>query len=157
MDNKKRLRNRSVSERFHAKYEVKNSGCWEWTESFDGNGRGGMTIEGTRKLAHILSYSLHKGEVPKGLCVCHKCDNPLCVNPNHLFLGTQIDNLKDMREKGRHVFGTRNGTSKLNDLSVIIAREARLKGYYISNIARYFKVNESVMSKAIRGITWGHV
>ena len=79
-----------------------SEGCWIWTAGKRGNnGYGGFRVsKDSIKLAHNVSYELYVGEIPKGMKVLHKCDNPLCVNPKHLFLGTQKDNVQDMRQKG---------------------------------------------------------
>lgn len=80
------------------------SGCWEWTASRDPSGYGKLGIEaGKTVLAHRLSYRIYKGAFAKELCVLHECDNPACVNPEHLFLGSRPDNSKDMKAKGRSV------------------------------------------------------
>ena len=78
----------------------KDSGCWEWSKSTR-SGYGQVRWNGKLIFAHRLSYFIVNGEIPKGLFVCHKCDNPSCCNPDHLFLGTHIDNMMDMRTKGR--------------------------------------------------------
>ena len=99
---------------FEAKYQVNEStGCWEWTASFARGGYGQFftSVKDGREWyrAHRFSYIAHKGEIPGGMVVMHGCDNPRCVNPDHLRLGTQADNIKDRDEKGRGHF--RNGKS----------------------------------------------
>lgn len=75
--------------------------CWEWLGTRDDRGYGKIIIKGVRHKGHRLSWVVHNGSIPDGLNVLHKCDNPPCVNPHHLFLGTQRDNIMDMVSKGR--------------------------------------------------------
>jgi hypothetical protein len=91
-------------ERFESKYEVMmdDRGCWEWTANRLPWGYGRIFKDGELKLAHRASYELHTGSIPNNMLVCHTCDNPSCVNPKHLFLGTDSDNTKDMILKGRN-------------------------------------------------------
>lgn len=95
---------RRLREAFEAKYIPEpNSGCWLWTGALWLNGYGQLKIPRTRKNigAHFASYVLHYGRVAPGIYVCHTCDVPCCVNPEHLFLGTQSDNMRDASRKGR--------------------------------------------------------
>lgn len=76
--------------------------CWNWTRNIGKNGYGRLMINYVSIYAHRYSYQLHKGDIPKGLFVCHSCDNRRCVNPNHLWIGTHTDNVRDMFSKGRN-------------------------------------------------------
>ncbi len=88
---------------FEHKYLAEpNSGCWIWTSGWDKAGYGHST---GNVRAHRLSWEIHVGDVPSGMLVCHKCDTPCCVNPNHLFLGTPQDNMSDKVSKGRQASG----------------------------------------------------
>jgi hypothetical protein len=87
---------------------VPEAGCHIWMGRSGGKGYGGFKLKGKILLAHRVSWEYHNGPIPDGLCVLHKCDTPLCINPNHLFLGTIADNNKDCARKGRN----RNGHTK---------------------------------------------
>lgn len=130
------------------------STCWYWIGDIDRDGYGKFRIEGKRKLAHRVSYQMHKGPIPEGLCVCHSCDERLCVNPDHLWLGTNADNTRDMVMKGRGAVGERSGMSKLTKEQVRDIRAKRENGWSYYRIAREFGVNRSTISSIFRGKTW---
>mgnify|MGYP001618256634 CR=1 FL=1 len=89
-------------DRFWSKVDMNPHHCWEWLRSTDNHGYGQFSLNRRPRKAHIVSYMLTKGEIPKGQKVRHTCDNPPCVNPDHLILGTQYDNVRDMVTRGRH-------------------------------------------------------
>lgn len=112
-------------ENFWAKVdkEPRHSGCWLWTGARQSRGYGAFQVGWkTQKRAHRVSYELAHGSIPEGIMVCHSCDTPLCVNPEHLFLGDARVNTQDMIQKGRKaVFcGKANGAAKLSDEQVVI-------------------------------------
>lgn len=93
---------RAIEERFFEKVEmIPFHTCWEWVGCKNNKGYGGIQFNGEKVAAHIISLMIHNIDIPTGYCVCHKCDNPGCVNPKHLFIGTQQDNNMDRHLKGR--------------------------------------------------------
>ncbi len=129
--------------RFESKvYPEPNSGCWLWEGNISTGGYGRFGINYTRPYAHRFSYESYVGPIPDGLLVCHKCDVPACVNPAHLFLGTDLDNTRDMLAKGRA-----RPRRKLSDDEV-----ARIRADYTSGVhsqtalARSYGVTQSWIS-----------
>jgi len=138
------------------------SGCWEW-QGCKRHGYGRMIVgsrtDGTRATitTHRLAYILWKGLIPEGLEVCHVCDNPACVNPDHLFLGTRADNVADREAKGRNVIkvGEEQPQSKLTKKIVKDARwERAYKGTSFQKLADKYGVSKKTIQNAIKGVTW---
>lgn len=112
--------------------------------------------------AHRVSWIKHNGPIPSGMHVCHKCDVKLCVNPDHLFLGTPADNLKDMVSKGRHATDYNNGTAnhvaKLDEKTVREIRKRYADGDgYQYELAKEYGVIQSTISAIVRRETWSHI
>lgn len=93
----------TIEERFWRKVKKgEENSCWEWIAGRTIDGYGSFWFNNRVMKSHKVSYLLHTGDVPTGMCVCHTCDNPLCVNPKHLWLGTQLENIEDRQKKGRN-------------------------------------------------------
>jgi hypothetical protein len=123
--------------------------CWVWTGSIGGNGYGRMNLgqRGVRERAHRIGWIITNGEIPEGLYVLHRCDNPRCVNSErHLFLGTQADNMADMADKAR---GKRS--KLLTDEEIVELRLAYSKGERQTALAARFGVSQSLVSLIVRG------
>ncbi len=123
-------------------------------------GHGLFRWDGRVGRAHRFSWEIHCGAIPGGLCVLHRCDNPPCVNPEHLWLGTKADNNDDCRAKGRASsassprFGVKNGRSKLTPEKVAAAMTRHLAGETMLSIALSYGVDKSAIWQALRGRTW---
>lgn len=117
------------------------TGCWEYTGGRTGSNYGVVCFGHTKQRgAHVISYELTFGPVPKGMQVCHRCDNPPCCNPDHLFLGTPQDNKNDEIAKGRHVYGERVGNHKLTESDVIEIRKLIEAGHSLKGIGLLYGV-----------------
>lgn len=124
---KPQIHGATVKERYEH-YVVKGSGCWDWSGSKDVRGYGRLNVNNVPELVHRLSWAFHCGPIPEGEQVLHKCDNPPCSNPEHLFLGNHADNVADMWSKGRarpkvH-HGQEHGMAKLTDEQIYEIRES---------------------------------
>ena len=115
------------------------------------------TYRGVEMEAHRASWLIHRGPIPKGIHVLHRCDVPGCVNPDHLFLGTHLENVGDMVAKGRQCVGEKNGGSKLTTKDVLDIRSARSRGESLASLSARFGVRENAISRIATGKRWGHV
>lgn len=147
-----------------------DTACIEFKGSRDDCGYGNIGVKGKHKKAHRVAWEQANGPIPDGMYVCHHCDNPPCINIDHLFLGTQKDNIQDCILKGRktQVMGEQVGTHKLTGLDILEIRRIRKenphpfkngKGPGISNveIAKMFNVKSSIIGKIINGTQWKHI
>lgn len=147
-----------ISERFWRRVE-KTDGCWVWTGCKDRKGYGRFTLEQRWTGAHRFSWVMHNGPISNNLFVCHRCDNPPCVNPGHLFLGTNTDNVADMDTKGRRVCNPLHGAAhpmaKITDAQVIAIRQ--ITGRSQQSIADQYGVTQVLISKIRRRDIWKHI
>jgi len=140
----------------------KSGDCWLWTRSCNKRGYGQFKAPDKIKLAHRVSWEISNGPIPEGHGVLHHCDNPPCVRPDHLFLGTDKDNVRDAIEKGRFVylpvkFGEQHPGAKLTEEVVLQMRSLREIGWTYQAIAdRYGLIKETAMC-AIKRKTWKHI
>lgn len=174
-------------QRFWSK-TTKGDGCWLWSGATAGSNGYGRMWDGKRNvMAHRFSYELHRGPIPEGALVCHRCDNPLCVNPGHFFLGTVKTNAEDMVSKGRQcrgdehwqrkhperrLYGDRNGSrlrpealkrgaenpmARWKEADIIAMRDMYRDGFTQQEIANQFGTTQARVSEIVRGRGWAHV
>lgn len=154
-------------ERFWARVQ-KTDGCWLWIGGRNKAGYGNFSPGGTASMigAHRVSYELHYGPIPQGLHVLHRCDVPSCVRPDHLFLGTVADNVRDMYDKGRAnrpttfdyvLRGERAYSAKLTESSVRDIRQRRQEGESLGSLAQRYQVTVSAIHAVVHRKTWKHV
>ena len=135
----------SLVDRFWTNVSRAN-GCWEWTGKRNRKGYGQIRDREKNRSVHRVSWELHFGNPPPGMLVCHRCDNPPCVRPDHLFLGTARDNMRDCAAKGRAGFQKVSPT----DISELV--RMRLAGRRIKDLAREFGISRSSVSRlTVRG------
>ena len=146
----------SIEKSFFAKFErVTESGCWIWTAGLHKQRYGAIW----NKDAHRVSWEIHHGEIPDGLHVCHRCDVPSCVNPNHLFLGTHQDNMDDMVKKGRQRTpnGESHARSKITENDVREMRVASDAGVSRAKLASKYGLHCAHVGLIVRRKSWEHV
>lgn len=149
-----------VIDRFNLKWKINRvTGCWEWTASQIGKGYGQYRLkdgEGSG-YAHRVSWLIYKGDIPDGKYVCHRCDNRICVNPDHLWLGTCADNQSDMARKARALRGERNPCAKLTEDQVRKIRQLLDEGLPQTQIAEMFGIQQMQVSRIKSRSRWAHV
>jgi hypothetical protein len=175
-------------EAFWSRVEIPGdgSGCWNWRGGVFSSGYGAFKCEGRQWRAHRLAWTLTHGQIPDGACVCHRCDNPRCVNPSHLWLGSNAENTADRVGKGRSAYGPRNGARTRPDRILrgaswadahpsdlyrgprngrailsdeVVAKIRRMRGEQLSQsaIARTLGLSRSTVRDVLIGRTWGYL
>ena len=153
--------NISTLERFY-RYINKTDNCWLWVGGKNKAGYGTFHLGKGKQAAHRVSYQLHIGPIPESdeyhkTSVCHKCDNPSCVNPDHLFLGSHSDNMKDMVKKERNI-GYKSGGENINSsITDEIAKEIKYGNFSYSKRPKHIDIGKSAFYSIRRGETWKHI
>ena len=139
----------------------KSGDCWVWTGRLRPDGYARVGYKGGRCLVHRLSWILHYGEIQDGMDVLHTCDNPPCVNPNHLFLGTHLENMQDRDSKGRgkipRISGSRHWNSSLHEGDVRVIRDLHANGCMQKHICEFLGIASGVVSEIVNRKAWKHV
>lgn len=170
---KKKRKSELVKTRFYKQAMIMDSGCIEWQGSISQAGYGQISIDCKSVLVHRLSWNIFNGKIPKGLFICHKCDNPKCCNPDHLFLGTPKDNMQDAWAKGRmgtpksmqemslgikdHIKGEKHSGSKLKEKHVREILVLNGLGVKDKELGVKFGVSHSTINDVIHNRTWKHI
>ena len=152
-----------IKRRFWAKV-TKTPDCWLWQGRPKDNGYGLFRAIDYQHYAHRFSWELHFGPIPEGsgyhgMCVLHKCDNRLCVRPDHLFLGTNYDNVQDMHKKGRarKAIGEKSSSARYTEEHIHWIKRLRARGWSTVRLARVFDCYSSTIHSIVNGKTWKHV
>lgn len=151
--------NKKDLKRFEAKLD-KTGDCWEWLAA-KGSWGYGLFHLGKLRGSHRVAYELYRGPIPEGMCVLHTCDNPGCNNPEHLWIGTSVENKADMvakgRGRGKEQKGEKNDMAKLTELDVWVIKRMLEHGVKQPWLAGWFGVTGSCISKINTGERWKHV
>jgi hypothetical protein len=136
-------------------WAINERGCWICTSHpRDKDGYTTKWVNGTNKKIHRLMYELHRGIIPPNMCVCHVCDEPACINPSHLWLGTKDDNMHDRDKKGRTTCGEKHHSAKLTGSQVL---EIRSISDTQQEIAKKYGIAQNTVSKIKKRKTWKHL
>lgn len=138
----------------------KTKGCWDWTASKVGEGYGGFSLKHKSYLAHRISWVIRYGTIPKGMCVLHRCDNKICVNPKHLWLGTKGDNNRDRDKKGRGADrrGENHPMVELTERKILEIRKLyKVENVVQEELAKRFNISRPHISSIINKRRWKHI
>lgn len=144
----------------------KGTDCWTWTGTTTPQGYGMLRLGGGRGRpigVHRVSFIIANGSIPEGLDILHRCDNPPCVRPDHLYAGTHSRNMQDTYDRGRHrsmadtIRGERNVNARLTDSDVIAIRAARSTGAKLAELGRVYGVDQSTIWKVVNHKAWTHI
>jgi hypothetical protein len=148
----------SLSDHFFAQVPQPDIGCWLWPGSITINGYGRLQFHGQTFMAHRAAYELAYGPIPRGTLVCHHCDEPRCVRPDHLFLGSSAENQADMTRKNRGRVGERNGHAILTAEEVTAIRQRYAEGGITQQRLGYmFGVSQLTVSDIVTRKSWKHL
>lgn len=138
----------TIEERFWSKVIVEedNSKCWAWVGGVDKKGYGRLNVDGSPKLAHRCSWEINRGVIPDGFLVRHLCNNPNCVNPNHLATGSHQQNSNDCRDGGRHGF---KGSARFSYQEILLIRAACAKGMTPGEIGKIYNIKGDQIRKIV--------
>ena len=143
----------------HYGWTITDTGCWEYRGSISDRGYAVVKNKGKRLYVHRMMYLSRVGPIPEGHVVRHKCDNPPCINPDHLETGTQVDNMRDKSERGRGNWASGEAVhkSKLTDAQVVEIRQRRANGEYVTTLGTEYGVTAATISAICLRKTWKHV
>ena len=142
------------------RYVIGNCNCWNWIGSKDRDGYGVFGHHRNKQIkAHRASYAFYVGEIPNGMMVCHSCDNPSCINPQHLFVGTAKDNTQDMIKKQRRpiLSGENHPNAKITDHQAHEIKQLRKQNVPLTSIANQYGISFQTVSSIAKGTTWKHI
>jgi hypothetical protein len=150
---------RPLADRFWEKVD-KSDGCWLWTGATSDRGYGSVNTggrHGPTRSTHRVAWELTHGPIPKGMVVCHSCDNPPCVRPDHLFLGTQRANLRDAAAKNRTMRGEDHVFHRLTEAQVLAIRRRHAEGTSQADLAREYGLHHQHVRNIVVGRNWRHL
>lgn len=150
---------RPIEDRFWEKVrKLANDQCWEWKgATYNKKGYGCFWGKGGPVAAHRLSYELHHGPIPDGLHVLHTCDNPACVNPLHIYAGTNLENVQDAVRRRRHPVGEDAPRARFTNADIVAMHRLHAEGKSGRWIARKYQTSPGHVNRILRGIVWGHL